>query len=48
VTKDVVAEEEDEDDGGESTRESTSIGVRGESPRAVLVVRDGVDGRRYG
>jgi hypothetical protein len=48
VTKDVVAEEEEEDDGGDSTIESTSIGVRGESPSATLVVRDGVDGRRYG
>jgi hypothetical protein len=48
VTNDVVAEEEEEDDGGESSMESTSIGVRGESPGAVHVVRDGVDGRRYG
>jgi hypothetical protein len=45
VTKDVVAEEEEEDDGGESSIESMSIGVRGESPRATLVVRNGVDGR---
>ena len=49
VTNEVAEEDEDEDeeeDGGESLIASTSIGVRIESPKVDLVVRDGVDGRR--